>query len=149
MEIQKIKLQMVRDNKAIYTLDKITKPTDIVKLINAHEKYDLATTEKVIVIATDNKNQINTYSEIATGTTGFANFSMSEMFKVVILSNSSKFILVHNHSSGDPTPSKDDLNITKRIQEASKIMGLEFLDHIVIGANDSYTSIMSELKGGE
>ena len=142
MEIQKIKLQMVKDGATIYTLDKITTPKDIVELINAHEKYDLAPTEKIIVIAMDNKNQINTYTEIATGTTGYANFNMSELFKTILLSNSNKFILVHNHPSGDTTPSKEDFKITEKIKDASNIMGLQFLDHIVIGEN-TYTSIMS------
>lgn len=143
MEIQKVKLQMVKDGSTIYTLEKITTPGDIVKLINAHEKYELATTEKIIVIATDNKNQVNTYSEIATGTAGYANFSMSELFKIVILSNSSKFIMVHNHPSGDATPSKEDLDVTEKVRAAAETMGLQFLDHIIIGDNDNYTSIMS------
>ena len=90
----------------------------------------------------DNKNQINTYSEIATGVAGYANFSMSELFKTVLLSNSNKFIVVHNHPSGDATPSKEDFEITKKVKDASDIMGLQFLDHIVIGDNN-YTSIMS------
>ena len=146
MKIQKIKLQMVRDESTIYTSEKITTPRDIVKLVNAHERYDLATTEKVIVIAMDNKNQVNTYSEIATGTTGYTNFNMSELFKTILLSNSSKFIVVHNHPSGDATPSQEDFKITEKIKSASKIMGLQFLDHIVIGESDNYTSIMSIKK---
>lgn len=142
MEIQKVKLQMVKDGSAIYTLEKITTPKDIIKLINAHERYDLATTEKIIVVGMDNKNQVNTYSEIATGTTGYANFSMSELFKTLLLSNSSKFIIVHNHPSGDATPGKEDFDVTEKVKAAAKLMGIQFLDHIVIGDNN-YTSIMS------
>ena len=141
MEIQKIKLQMVKENTTIYTLDKIKTPKDIVELINAHEHYDLTPTEKIIVIGVDNKNQVNTYTEIATGTAGYTNFKMCDLFKPLLLSNSSKFIMVHNHPSGDTTPSKEDLNITDKVEEASKLMGLEFLDHIIIG--DDYTSIMT------
>ena len=146
MEIQKVKLQMVKDKSTIYTLEQITTPTDIVKLINAHERYDLAPTEKIIVVAMDNKNHVNTYAEVATGTAGYANFNISELFKTVLLSNSNKFILVHNHPSGDATPSKEDLAITEKINDAADLMGLQFLDHIVIGENDDYTSIMSIKK---
>lgn len=142
MEIQKVKLQMVKDGSAIYTLEKITTPKDIIKLINAHERYDLATTEKIIVVGMDNKNQVNTYSEIATGTTGYANFSMSELFKTLLLSNSSKFIIVHNRPSGDATPGKEDFDVTEKVKAAAKLIGIQFLDHIVIGDNN-YTSIMS------
>ena len=46
-----------------------------------------------------------------------------------------KMIMVHNHPSGDPAPSKDDLRLTKRVDEASKLVGIELLDHIVIGDN--------------
>lgn len=148
MEIQKVKLQMIKDSAAIYTLDKITTPKDLVALINAHEKYDLAPTEKIIVIGMDIKNQINTYTEVATGTMGYANLATSEVFKVLLLSNSSKFILVHNHPSGNATPSKQDLEVTDRIKKASEIMGIQLLDHIII-ADNNYTSIFSELKGGE
>ena len=143
MEIQKVKLQMIKDNDTIYTLDTITAPTHIVELINAHERYDLSPTEKIIVIAMDNKNKINTYAEIATGVAGYANFNMSNLFKTILLSNGNKFILVHNHPSGDATPSKEDFDITEKVKDASKIMGIQFLDHIVIGENNSYTSIMS------
>lgn len=142
MEIQKVKLQMVKDGSAIYTLEKITTPKDIIKLINAHERYDLATTEKIIVVGMDHKNQVNTYSEIATGTMGYANFNMSELFKTLLLSNSSKFIIVHNHPSGDATPGKEDFDVTEKVKAAAKLMGIQFLDHIVIGDNN-YTSIMS------
>lgn len=142
MEIQKVKLQMVKDGSAIYTLEKITTPKDIIKLINAHERYDLATTEKIVVVGMDSKNQVNTYSEIATGTMGYANFNMSELFKTLLLSNSSKFIIVHNHPSGDATPGKEDFDVTEKVKAAAKLMGIQFLDHIVIGDNN-YTSIMS------
>lgn len=144
MEIQKVKLQMIKDNSTIYTLTKITKPKEIVELVNAHERYDLAPTINVVVIALDNKNQVHNYAEIATGTINYANFSMSNMFKVVLLSNSNKFILVQNRPSGDTTPSQTDLRLTDEIKQASKIMGLEFLDHIIIGGEDLYTSIMSK-----
>ena len=146
MEIQKVKLQMIKDKSTTYALEQITTPTDIVKLINAYEKYDLTPTEKIVVIAMNNKNQVNTYTEVAMGIAGYTNFNMSELFKTVLLSNSSKFIVVHNHPSGDATPSREDFETTEKIGKASKIMGLQFLDHIVIGDN-SYTSIMSINKG--
>lgn len=148
MEIQKIKLQMIKEGKPIYTLDTITSTKDIVELINAHEKYDLTPVQKVIVIGMNNKNQIAIYTEVAMGTQKYANIEIAEIIKPLLISNSCKFILVHNRPSGDSTPSKEDINITKQIQEISKIMGLEFLDHIII-ADDNYTSIIKELKGGE
>ena len=92
MEIQKVKLQMVKEMSTIYTQETITTPTDIVKLINSYEEYDLSPMEKVIVIGLNTKNQVNIYTEIATGATGYANFKISDLFEPLLLSNSSKFI---------------------------------------------------------
>jgi len=62
-----------------------------------------------------------------------------EIFKYALEKNSASVILVHNHPSGDPTPSKADLEITKRIQEAGKIMGIDLLDHIIISKNKIFS----------
>lgn len=143
MTIQKIKLQMVKEANAIYTLETITTAMDIVKLINAHEEYELTPTEKIILIGLNTKNQVNIYTEVASGTAGYANFAMSNLFKPLLLSNSDKFILVHNHPSGNVTPSQEDIKMTKQVKDASKLMGIMLLDHIII-ADTNYTSIINE-----
>lgn len=145
MTIQKIKLQMVKEASAIYTSEKITTAMDIVKLINAHEEYELTPTEKIILIGLNTKNQVNIYTEIASGTSGYANFKINNLFKPLLLSNSDKFILVHNHPSGDATPSREDIEITKQVEDASKLMGIVLLDHIII-SDTNYTSIITYKK---
>jgi DNA repair protein RadC len=62
-----------------------------------------------------------------------------EIFKHALENNAASVILVHNHPSGDPEPSKADLEITKRIQEAGKIMGIDLLDHIIITKNKIFS----------
>ena len=64
-----------------------------------------------------------------------------EIFKTAILSNSAGIILFHNHPSGDPEPSQEDINISTRIKEAGKIMGIELLDHIIIGSEGAFCSL--------
>ena len=145
MEIQKVKLQMVKEMSALYTQEKITRPTDIVKLINSYEEYNLSPMEKIIVIGLNTKNQVNIYTEIATGAVGCAYFKISDILKPLLLSNSSKFILVHNHPSGDATPSKEDKEVTAKAKTCAVLMGLTLLDHIVIGDN-SYVSILNDIK---
>ena len=145
MTIQKIKLQMVKEASAIYTSEKITTAMDIVKLINAHEEYELTPTEKIILIGLNTKNQVNIYTEIASGASGYANFKINNLFKPLLLSNSDKFILVHNHPSGDATPSQEDIKITKQAEDASKLMGIVLLDHIII-SDTNYTSIITYKK---
>lgn len=64
-----------------------------------------------------------------------------EVFKGAILNNSCNIILVHNHPSGDPTPSKDDVLITKRIMRAGEVLGIQVLDHVIIG-HGKYMSVI-------
>lgn len=59
-----------------------------------------------------------------------------------MLCNANKFIIVHNHPSGIATPSRDDINITLRLQDLSELFDIELLDHIVIGANNDFASCM-------
>jgi len=146
MELQRIKLQMIKENTPIFTLDPILSADNIVELINAREKYDLSPTSKIIVVGLDNKNKINIYTEIATGATDFVNFKMSELFKPILLSNSNKFILIHNNPSGDSTPSKNDKEIAKKLKDISELMGITFLDFIIIGENNYKSVIKEEVK---
>ena len=93
------------------------------------------------------KNEIISFSQIAQGSIDNCNFDIKGLFKTILLCNASKFILIHNHPSGDSSPSGRDYQVTEKIKEASKIMGIEFLDHIVIAQN-GYTSCYDR-KGGE
>ena len=66
-----------------------------------------------------------------------------ELFKASILSNAAQMLMMHNHPSGDPTPSREDMLITKRILDAGALIGIELLDHIIIG-NNCYVSFREE-----
>ena len=63
-----------------------------------------------------------------------------ECYEAAILGNAAALILFHNHPSGDPSPSREDIAPTKRLQEAGKIIGIEVLDHVVLGAAGTYAS---------
>jgi DNA repair protein RadC len=66
-----------------------------------------------------------------------------EVFKSALLSSCASIAFVHNHPSDDPNPSSDDFHITKKLQEAGKIIGIPVLDHVIIGS-DSYISMMEK-----
>lgn len=66
-----------------------------------------------------------------------------EVFRCAIANCASSIILVHNHPSGDPTPSREDINVTLRLIKSGKILDIEILDHIIIGDN-KYTSLKQE-----
>lgn len=96
--------------------------------------------EQVILVMTDSKNQFLKDCILSSGTVNTSLLSPREIFISALRAQAVHILLVHNHPSGDPTPSKDDILITQRIQEASKIMNIPLVDHIIIGDN-SYMSL--------
>lgn len=145
MEFYKIKLQMVKDKTINLDGKIISKPIDIVNFINSLENYSLACNEYVVVIALNTKSEIVAYSEISSGGINLCNIDIPSIFRVLFATNANRFILVHNHPSGNSKPSQIDIDTTKQIKSVAKIMKVQFLDHIIIGDNE-YTSIFSETK---
>ena len=96
--------------------------------------------EKLKLILLNSKNEVVKNIELKTGSINQISVAPAEILKEVIKEELDKFILIHNHPSGDSTPSKADLDFTKKVEECSKLFKLNFLDHIVIG-KDNYTSI--------
>ena len=144
MKAYKVKLQMVKEKTIEYNAT-IASPIDIVKFINSLENYDLSVNERVVVIALNTKNHIVAYSEISAGNANTCNVHIPDVFRFLFTTNANKFILIHNHPSGDSTPSGIDIEMTKQIQKATDLMRVEFLDHIVIGDNN-YTSIFEYMN---
>lgn len=96
--------------------------------------------EKVLLVMTDNKNQFLKDVVISSGTVNMSVLSPREIFLVAIRMQAVHILLVHNHPSGDPTPSKEDISITKRIHEAAQLLNIPLVDHIIIGDN-TYVSL--------
>jgi DNA repair protein RadC len=61
-----------------------------------------------------------------------------------MLCNAHSIILLHNHPSGDPAPSKDDIEVTKKLKQAGDIMGIALMDHIMVGTNGTYVSMKAK-----
>lgn len=95
------------------------------------------------VLLLDTKNQVISIEEISKGTLNISIVHPRDVFKAAVRRNANSLILVHNHPSGDPTPSIEDKKLTKRLVEAGRIIGIPVLDHIVIGF-DRYISFMRE-----
>lgn len=124
---------------------KITSPNDVCNLLMDELKYEKR--EKVKVIILNAKNNILKIVDLGTGTTSIAIIDPKDVLLEAVRMGAPKIILIHNHPSGDPTPSIQDLRITKRLCECSKMLGIELLDHIVIG-DGRYESIFSWEKKG-
>lgn len=120
---------------------KITSPKDVYNLLIDELRYEKRELIKVIILNT--KNNILKIVDLGAGGTSFAVLEPKDILLEVIKVNAPKMILIHNHPSGNPTPSKQDLEVTKRLIECSKLLGIELLDHIVIG-DGKYESIFSK-----
>ena len=92
------------------------------------------------LIFLNTKNIVIGSKDVFKGTLNSSIVHPREVFKEAIQRGSASIIACHNHPSGDPNPSKEDINITLRLKECGKIMGIELLDHMIIGAN-KYVSL--------
>lgn len=121
---------------------KIKNTEDVAKLFMsemANEKREIA---KIIIL--NSKNKILKIKDLSIGGTNYAILEPKIVLEEPIRMQAPKIILVHNHPSGNPTPSKQDFQVTDRIYEAAEIMGIELLDHVIIGKNNQYDSVMFE-----
>ena len=99
--------------------------------------------ENFVVLLLDAKNQIIRYSIIHVGTVNASLVHPRDIFKKAISHSAVNCIIAHNHPSGDVTPSREDIAVTERLIEVGKIVGIDIIDHIIIGNND-YLSFKKE-----
>ena len=109
----------------------IKSPLDVVDYLMEEMRYSME--ENFNVVLLDTKNKVISVENITKGIVNASLVHPREVFKVAIRKNSTSMILAHNHPSGDPTPSKEDKSITKRLVETGRIVGIQVLDHIIIG----------------
>jgi len=95
--------------------------------------------EHFLILSLDSKNGLIKVSEISIGILNANLVHPREIFVEALCQNAASIILVHNHPSGDPEPSQDDIGVTKRIVESGKIMGIDVLDHIIIARDQIFS----------
>ena len=89
--------------------------------------------EVFAILCLSTKHRAIAYHEVSRGTLDATLVHPREVFKAALLSNAASIILTHNHPSGDPTPSPDDHQLTRRLVDAGRLIGVEVLDHIIVG----------------
>jgi DNA repair protein RadC len=119
----------------------IKDPESVVKAIRASIKDKAKEHFKLILL--NPRNKIIRISTISIGTLNASLVHPREVFKDAITHSAASVVLAHNHPSGDPEPSEDDLKITKKLVESGKILGIEVLDHIIIAKN-GFKSLANE-----
>ena len=124
-----------------YRKIKITSSKDVANLLMNDLRFEKKEIVKLIIL--NNKNIILKIMDISLGGGNYAVIDIRFILSEVIKMGAPQIILVHNHPSGDVTPSREDIEVTKRLRQASEILGVRLLDHIIIG-NMDYKSIIQD-----
>lgn len=142
---KKIRLRSIR---AVYKTELVREvgpawlPEHCTSAANVFELFrDLGTETKehFLALHLDTKNRILCFDRVSVGSLSASIVHPREVYKSALLSSAAAILFMHNHPSGDPYPSREDLDITKRLKECGELLGIRVLDHVVIG-HDRYYS---------
>ncbi len=143
MRVTKYKTRLTVDRKAVLEKDysvnypemdnMLNSPEKIVKLAKGFLRMHEETEEHMYMLCLNNKLMLTGIFEISHGNVNSSIVGMREVFQKALLANAVNIILMHNHPSGDTTPSSADIKMTERLVKAGEILGVGVLDHIIIG----------------
>jgi DNA repair protein RadC len=127
-------------------LPRASSPEEVARLL-AHLQY--ADQEHMVVLALNAVHRVTAIYEVAIGTNRGVTLQSRDIVKALLLSGSVAAIIAHNHPSGDPTPSHEDVKMTKSVQQAFACLGYELVDHIIIGRGRQSSFFSMGLLGDE
>ena len=122
----------------------IRTPTDVANLLML--EMSLLEQEHLRTVLLDTKNHVMRITNVYAGSLNAAVVRVGEVFRAAVRANAASIIVVHNHPSGDPTPSPEDVRVTEMIVEAGELLDINVLDHLIIGRN-RYTSLKERRLG--
>ncbi|USK72684.1 DNA repair protein RadC (plasmid) [Peribacillus asahii] len=119
----------------------INSPQDAFDTIMGIMDLEKETQELFGVLALNTKNKVIGFDIIHKGTVNASMVSSRDVFKCLLLRNATSFICFHNHPSGDPSPSGEDIEVTKKLKSAGEMIDIKLLDHIITGDHGKYVSL--------
>lgn len=126
-----VSVKLVKESSMLYRQRRVRSPHDSYELFKDY--LGEVDREHFIVMCLDTKNQPTNICTVHIGSLNASIVHPREVMKTAILSNAASIICCHPHPSGDPSPSPEDIEVTERLAEAGKLLGIELLDHIIIG----------------
>lgn len=136
-----VSLEMVKESSLLYSPRQCGSVQQAYDLIRTFiEKKDR---EHLIVIGLNAKNEPTLINYAHIGTVNQSIAAPRDILKPILLSNSVRYLIGHNHPSGNPEPSQQDIQLTNRLHEASELLGIKLLDHLIIG-DDAYYSFRED-----
>lgn len=141
VNITTYKLQYIKEKTSRYEVKKrIQSPKDARDIFESVFNMSVESEEILAMLVLDTKNQVIGAFEVSRGAINSSIVHPREVYKRALLINGNTIMIAHNHPSGDPTPSREDINITQRLREAGAILGVELLDHLIFG-DECYISL--------
>lgn len=125
-------LRMVRERTVRLALDRVTSPADAALL--AARLIGDKPTEHLIAILLDGTNRVTGVTTLSQGGMHTSSVRVPDVLRAVLASHASAYVLAHNHPSGDPTPSRADVELTSALSDASTLVGVRLFDHVVVVA---------------
>lgn len=134
-------VKQVKEKGGLYDLESsfIRSPEDANNIVNVVLDLYSESVEKFGILTLNTKNQVAGVHILSVGTLNASMVHPREVFKAAVLNNAASIVCFHNHPSGDPAPSPEDIETTKRLVDAGEIMEIQVLDHIVVGDNRFYS----------
>ena len=117
----------------------IKSPNDVYEVARDGLRMHEESEEYLYMICMNTKNKIIGVFEVSHGNVNSSIFGVREILQKALLANAVSIIMIHTHPSGDPSPSREDVKVTERLSEAAKLVGIQLLDHIIVG--EKYVSL--------
>lgn len=133
-------VKLVRDGSQKAERKKVSHPVVAAEVLR--QFLDGVDREHFVVLLLDTQNQIIGIHTVTVGTLDASLIHPREVFKPAILANAASLLLAHNHPSGDPAPSAEDRTVTRQLAAAGALIGIEVMDHIIVGDELRYYSFM-------
>jgi DNA repair protein RadC len=131
-KLQLFKVRLVKDRSLAFAVTKIMNSSDLAKI--ARSELGNLPHEEVIAIGLDGQNHPIGVVKVSQGGLHGAALTPSDTIRPLVAMGASAFVLAHNHPSGDPRPSEDDIAMTRALKTAAGCVGISFLDHLIIGS---------------
>lgn len=135
--ISMVSLRLVRERTVPFQTRKLCDSQSVYELFRKMAE-DLDR-EAIWIACLDTKSHVTCLSQVSLGTLNSAPAHPRELLKIALMANANAIITVHNHPSGDPEPSPEDRNVTTQIKSASQILGIQLLDHLIVGDGRYYS----------
>lgn len=141
VRINILSVRQVKESGHLYDVDKrVRGPEDVARIVEAVLHLSVAAEERFGIFSLNIKNEVIGVHVLSMGSLNASIVHPREVFKAAILNNAGAIVAFHNHPSGNTTPSPEDIELTQRLADCGSLLGIELLDHIIVGGN-RHTSI--------